>query len=209
MKTPLNATTLRSHLTYNWWKYVLVVILAWFGVDLLYTVTAYRTPPELKVDFYVYGYTNETAMDEYMESVRVNEMADMEEMNCLTIVTDQTYGPMQLMTYVAAGEGSLYLLPREQFLSMAAQQGLLPMEDDEELMAIFNEAGISLQSGWRTVTETGETHLFGIPQDKLPGLTQMAYAQDGYVVLNVTSRNEENARKFLRILCRDMITAKE
>ena len=76
----------------------------------------------------------------------------------------------------------------------------------DELMALLDNAGISVQSGWRRNTGTGETHLYGIPQSKLPGLSQYAQAQDGYLCVLVTGGNQENAVKFLRILCRDMIT---
>ena len=58
---------------------------------------------------------------------------------------------------------------------------------------------------WRRESETGETHLYGIPLDKLPGLTKYVYAQDGYLSVIVTSGNQENAFKLLRILCRDGI----
>ena len=141
-----------------------------------------------------------------MENVRVTEMPDMEEMRPQMLIVDDNYGPMQLMTYLAAGEGDLYLLPREQFLSHAESGALVPLETDAELMAMFDAAGISLQSGWRRETETGETHLYGIPQDKLPGLSQYAYAQDGFLCLIISGKNQENASGFLRILCRDMIS---
>ena len=64
MKTPVNAQTLRQHLTYNWWKYALVIILSALAVNLYYTVTAYRPPEEKKVDFYIYGLADETALNE-------------------------------------------------------------------------------------------------------------------------------------------------
>ena len=54
-------------------------------------------------------------------------------------------------------------------------------------------------------TETGETHLCGIPLDRLPGLVQYAWTQDGYLCMIATGMNQENTMKFLRILCRDMI----
>ena len=41
MKTPVNRRTLKQHLTYNWWKYLLLLVIGVFGVDLLYTVTAH------------------------------------------------------------------------------------------------------------------------------------------------------------------------
>ncbi len=205
MKTPVTSGKLKQHLTYNWWKYLLIAVVAFGLVDLLYTVTAYRPSRDKTVNLYVYGYVNESALTEYMDNVRQAEMPDMEQVSFVTLLDDDTYGPMQLMTYMAVGEGDLYLLPREQFLNDAAAGSLVPLEDDTELMDIFNKAGASLQSGWRTETETGENHLYGIPQDKIPGLSRYAYAKDGFLCRIVTGGNPENAAKFLRILCRDMI----
>ncbi len=205
MKTPVTSGKLKQHITYSWWKYLLIAAIALGLVDLLYSVTAYRPPRDKTVGLYVYGYANEADLTAYLDNVRKTEMSDMEEISFLTLVDDETYGPMQLMTYLAVGEGDIYLLPREDFLNDAANGALVPLEDDAELLALFDSAGISLQSGWRMDTETGETHLYGIPQDKLPGLSQYAYAKDGFLCQIVSGGNQENARIFLRILCRDMI----
>ena len=207
MKTPFNSQALKYHLAYSWWKYLLIVLLSFGLVDLLYSVTAYRPPRDKTVGFFVYGYMDEARLSDYMNNIRETEMSDMEEMNSQLLIDDSTYGPMQLMTYLAAGEGDVYLLPREEFLSNAANGALVPLENDAELLSIFDAAGVNLQSGWRRETETGDTHLYGIPQDRLPGLAQYAYSQDGYLCLIISGRNTENAAKFLRILCRDMIVA--
>ena len=205
MKTPVNSRSLKQHITYNWWKYLLVVLISVGLVDLLYSVTAYRSPREKTVSLYVYGYIAEEALQGYLDSVREAEMPDMEVVNAQALIIDDTYGPLQLMTYMAAGEGDLYLLPREQFLTYAASGSLVALEDDPELMKTFNSAGANLQNGWRRNTETGETHLYGIPQNKLPGLSQYAYTQDGFLCQIITGGNAENAAKLLRILCRDLI----
>ena len=207
MKTPVTSKSLRQHFTYNWWVYLLIALLAFGLVDLLYTVTAYRSPRDKTIGFYVYGYVNDTGMSAYMDNIRETEMSDMEEMSSVMLAMDDTYGPMQLMTYLSAGEGDVYMLPREQFLNYSMSGSMVPLENDTELMALFDAAGVNLQSGWRKETETGENHLYGIPQDKLPGLIQYAYAQDGFLCVPLTGGNQENAMKFLRILCRDMLTA--
>ena len=131
----------------------------------------------------------------------------MELMSAVLMSPDETYGPMQLMTYLAAGEGDLFLLPRDQFVSYASSGTMVTLETDDDLMALLSDAGISVQTGWRRNTETGETHLCGIPLDKLPGLYQYLYAKDGYLCVPVSSKNIENALAFLRILCRDNVTA--
>ena len=208
MKTPINSRTLKQHLAYSWWKYLLVAVLAFGLVDLLYSVTAYRSPADKRVEFYVYGQMDQEKLTAYMENVRKTKMEDMEVMTPLQLLDDGYYGSMQLMTYMAVGEGDVYLLPRDEFVTGASGGSFLPLEEDKELMALFDEAGISLQNGWRKNTETGENHLCGIPQNKLPGLSRYATATDGYLCVIVNGGNDANALKFLRILCRDML-AKE
>ena len=205
MKTPINSRTLKQHLTYSWWKYLLVAMLAFGLVDLLYSVTAYRSPADKRVEFYVYGQMDQEKLTAYMENIRKTEMEDMEVMTPLQLLDDGYYGSMQLMTYMAVGEGDVYLLPRDEFVTGASGGSFLPLEEDKELMALFDAAGISLQNGWRKNTETGENHLCGIPQNKLPGLSRYAKATDGYLCAIVNGGNDANALKFLRILCRDML----
>ena len=207
MKTPFSSARLKQHITYSWWKYLLIIAVGFAAVDILYSVTAYRPPREKTVSLYVYGYVDEPGLAAYMDHVRETEMHEMEEITSVMMVPDDTYGPVQLMTYLSAGEGDLYLLSREEFLSYALNGTLVPLEYDTELIALFDSAGASLQSGWRRETETGETHLYGIPQDKLPSLMKYAYAKDGYLCLVLTGKNQENAARFMRILCRDMIAA--
>ena len=163
MKTPVNRRTLKQHLTYNWWKYVLFLLIGVFGVDLLYTVTTPRIPDDRKVDFYISGYVDTEKLDVYTERIRSEEMPWLEKIQQVTLYTDDQYGPMQLMTYIAAGEGDIYLLPRENFLSLSSEGAFIPLENDPELMEILKD--VDLQRGWRKNTETGENHLYGIPQD--------------------------------------------
>ena len=209
MKTPINAETLRHHFTYSWWKYILVLIGGIFLVNLILTVTTPRIPEDKRVDFYIYGLSDSESLNAYMEKIRSEEMPDMEIMTSLTMFPNDAYGPMQLMTYMSAQEGDVFLLTRDEFLSYASSGAFLPLEDDEELMGIFNEAGIDLRRGWRTLADSDETHLYGIPADMLPGLNALCYADSGFLTVTVYNGNQENVMKFLRILCRDMLVAPE
>ena len=205
MKTPVNRRTLKQHLTYNWWKYLLLLVIGVFGVDLLYTVTAPRIPADKKVDFYISGNVDTEKLEAYTERVRMEEMPNLETIQTVTLYMDDQYGPMQLMTYIAAGEGDVYLLGRENFLSLASEDAFVPLETNPELMETLS--GVDLQRGWRKNTETGENHLYGIPQDNIPGLIRYAYCENGFLCVLNSSKNEENALKFLNILCRDMLNA--
>ena len=207
MKTPMNAQTLRQHLTYSWWKYALVIILGALAVNLYYTTSAYRAPESAKVELYIYGVGDEPALSEYVAGIQAEKMPEVEEMNARIIVPDTTYGSMMLTTYIAAAEGDIYLLPRDNFVSLASQGAFLPLEDEEALMAVFNEREISLQSGWRRNPEAGVNHLYGIPVSKLPGLSRYVAVENGYLAVLYTNGNTENVLEFLRILCEDMLDA--
>ena len=90
MKTPLNLKTLKNHLTYNWWKYLLALVAGTFLVDMLFTITSPRIPDDKRVDFYIYGYSNSQALADYMDNVRETEMSDMETLTFNTLSMDNT-----------------------------------------------------------------------------------------------------------------------
>lgn len=206
MKTPVTGDAIRQHMTYSWWKYVLVAVCAIFGVNMYFTVTAYRPPESKKVLIYVYGYANQDGLDAYMADIQREHLPEMEEMRSLMLTADDTYGAMQLSTYIAASEGDVYVIPRDEFISLASSGAFVALEEDEELMKLFNDAGVNLQSGWRKNTELEENHLYGIPLNKLPGLAKKYVAvENGFVAVLINNQNDENVMKFLRLLCADMI----
>ena len=211
MKTPVTKERLRQHWNYSWWKYMLLVVLAVIGWNLIYTMTAYRPPAEKKVDFYISGTTgDQTLLDEYLENIRQTEMADMEQMTSVILVSDDYYGTMQLSTYMAAGEGDVYLLDATTFQQYAAAGGLLPLDGEAELIAAAEAADISVDKGWRTETETKERHLDGIPASSLTGFRDYGVLpNDTYLCVLVNCGNNENAVKLVSILLRDMQPAEE
>lgn len=207
MKTSVNAGSLKNHFTYSWWKYILVLLAGTFLVNLLFTVTRPKVPEDKRVDLYVIGYADQEKLNAWLEEVRLEELPDMESVSSAVSFPDETYGAMIVTTYFAAQEGDLYLLPRDQFLTYSAQGAFVPLEEDRELMDLFNEAGLDLRRGWRTLSDSDETHLYGIPLDALPGLNSLCYVENGFLAVTVYNGNMDNVMKFCRILCRDMITA--
>lgn len=206
MKTPINLKAIRQHLTYAWWKYVLLACVAIFGWSLVYTMTEYHPPADKKIDMYVFSYGEDQLMTAYMEQVRSADMNDMEEMNSYYVGVDDTYTPMQLTTYMAAGEGHLYILPKEYFQSYAAQGAFMELENIPGLTDSLNDAGISFDRGWRALEETGEKHLYGIPLAQFPGLKAYIYdPSELYVSIRFGNKNDENCIKFLQRFLTDML----
>lgn len=208
MKTPVNKSTLKQHFTYYWWLYLLVAVIAVLGVNLLYTVTAYRVPNDRKIRMIVYGLADQEGVDHYMESIRQSDLSDMEKMDSEQIPPDDLNGLSTLSTRVYASDGDIYVLPLDTFISYAESGVLMPLEDDKELMEILGDRA-DVTRGWRTLRDSEESHLFGIPLNQLPGLASYVYAERGFICVAYGSTNPDNTLKFFRILCRDMLTAPE
>ena len=212
MKTPLTKEKLQNHITYSSWKYILLAVIAIFGWNLVYSVTAYQPPEEKKIIFGLYTYADETDLNLYMESIRQELLSDMEEMNAQVIMPDEAYGAMILSTRIAARECDIYLLPRDYFQAYASQGAFMPLEEVlPDLIADLEAAGISLSRGNRNNDELGEKHQYGIPCADLPGIMPLLLAdiRDMYLCVFFDTENDDNVLKFFDRFVQDMMVAPE
>lgn len=207
MKTPITWANIKKHMTYNWWKYILVIILAGFGVDILFTVTRYVVPDEKKVEVYAYGYVADEPFNEYLKGIWEEETPEMEAVSAMAIMPDEQYGDMVLQVRLMANEGDIFILPREQFMNTADNGFMMDLETDAEIASLISEKNLSVQTGRRTVEGKDGAHLYGIPVSQLPGLQQFVLAEDGFVCVYVANGNEENVMRIMRRLVRDMAEA--
>lgn len=205
MKTPMNAARLRHHLNYSWWKYVLLIIVAGLGWSLIFSVTQYRAPEEKKVVVYIYGIGEDAAFNAYLEQVRLDQMSDMEDMHATFSMPDDQYGPMVLMAHISAGEGDLYIFPRDQYQTYINTGLFEPLEDLPELALLDPAQQPAIERAWRK-DEGGNRHLFGIPLSALPGLRELVVGDDYYLSIATNNQNEENTYKLFRILVNDFCT---
>ena len=209
MKTPLTKDRLQNHLTYSWWKYALLIIIAAMGWNIIYDTTEYQPPEEKKVIVGLYGYGTQFNLDDYMLEVQRIHMPDMEDLSPMDIMADDTYGEMTLMTRMVAEECDIYILPLDKFQSWASQGACQALDVVlPELIADLEEAGISLSRARRVNTETGEKHVYGIPCRDLPGAQSLLWTDpaDLYVCVYHKTNNDENVLKFLDIFVHDMLT---
>ena len=219
MKTPLTRKKIQHHLSYSLWKYALLIAIAIFGWNIIFSVTQYRAPEYKKIVLGIYAYGDETNINAYMEQVRVDLMSDMEEMNAMYIMPDEAQGAMILTTRIAARECDIYILPRAQFQSYAASGAFMPLDVvAPSLLAELEAAGVSLSRGnraldskppepYETVTATGEKHQYAIPCADLPGISAMLQcdASDMYIGVFFETGNDDNVLKFLGQFVRDML----
>ena len=207
MRLPITRERIRNHFHYAWWQYVLLVCLAVFGWNLLYTTTRYRSPESLKVEWYCQGLVDTQAQEELdalMEQLRLELFPEMEEVTFTAVAYDQTYGDMQLMVWVSAGQGDLYMLEREQFENLASAGAMAPLTPYIESGAL-QTGEIDLMAGYVTDPETGEKYLMGVPTDSLTGLQAYGIDPEGHVLsLLSNGGNLDNTVKLMQWLIDNM-----
>lgn len=206
IKTPLSKERIRTHFAYSSWKYLTILLASIFGWNLLYTMTAYRSPEHLRIDVYVQsGTASDEAVDAFFKPVWDACVPDMETVDAIlltTSTTEDTYAVMQLSVYIMAGEGDIYILTTDDYKNYASQGAFIDLTSYVE-NGMLNIDGIDVSAGYvATVDEegipTGEKQFFGIPAYTLDGFRN-AGVNNRDLVMAVTgfSNNEENTIKFL------------
>lgn len=171
---------IRNHFTYSWWIYALVLVFAIFGWNLIYTTTRYQSPEYLKVEFYYTGSRMDAPKDinDLMDQLHQELFADMEEVTFLELVVDDDYyGSMTIVLKTMNGEGDVFLMNKNSFLTHggSVMTDLGPYVESGEIIP----GDIDLCSGYIT-DENGETKLYGIPASHLKGFGEYGLAVDGY-----------------------------
>ncbi|NLC31819.1 MAG: hypothetical protein GX781_00775 [Clostridiales bacterium] len=215
LRIPINKITLKHHFTYNLWKYILLVIVSIFFVDIVYSTTAYRSPEDKRIDIYIQGaISNQSDIDDLFEEMRIDFLPEVEVIRSAFLLSgsqDDMYAAQQLTTYLAVGEGDLYLLEAEDFKRYAAQGVFIDLSQAIE-DGILNTKGIDLSSGYVAIQEYdmekdrvvigGEKRLYGIPAASLDGLLSEfgIFNQDLFIAMTVFNGNDENVLRFFNEL---------
>ena len=207
MRLPITRERIRTHFHYAWWQYVLLVCLAVFGWNLLYTTTRYRSPEALKVEWYCQGLVDaqsQEMLDALLEQLRLELFPDMEEVTFTAVAYDQTYGDMQLMVWSSAGQGDLYMLEREPFQNLASGGAMAQLTPYIESGAL-STGDLDLTAGYVTDPETGKKYLMGVPADSLTGLEAYGIDPEGCVMgLLASGGNLDNTLKLMQWLIDNM-----
>ena len=137
---PITKRRITHHFQYAVWMYLLLIALALFGWNLIYTTTRYRPPENMQVEFYVQSNTaDEDALTALADRIHEEVMPEMELVTAsIVTITDDYYGDMQLTVWISAAQGDVYLLTKDYFESFAASgafMNLQPLVDSGELDA--------------------------------------------------------------------------
>ena len=210
--TPVNRESLKHHMAYSGWKYVLMAACVVLGWSLIYTTTAYRSPQDKRIDVYVQSFTtSQELMEAFMEPVWKETVPDMETVTGVVLSQADDYSTtMQLSTYIMAGEGDIYFLSEQYFKTYAAQGSFLELEN---LVAdgTLQLSDLDLSKGYVTyVSEYDdnnkplktEMHLYGIPLESFNGFVNgMQLDNRGlYAAIMINNQNDENVVPFFNAL---------
>ncbi len=212
LKTPVNKSTVQNHLTYSFWKYLVMGVCVVMGWSLIYTTTAYRSPQNKRIDLYVQSSTTSSELiDQFIEPVWKATVPDMESVSSVVLMPLDDYTTtMQLMAYMAAGDGDIYFCTEQTFKSYAAQGSFLELE---ELVAdgSIQVDDVDLSKGYVAYVEQYDDsgkpisttqHLYGIPLDNFYGfMSRMSLDnRNMYAVITVNNMNDENVIPFFNAL---------
>lgn len=167
-----------DYLTYSWWKYLALVVVCVMGVDLLFTMTAYRVPEDKKVEIFVLnGYVDAQRMHEELWPSLVEAYPEQEEMivQNININSGDMYAYMQFSTYVAAQQGDVCLMPVsevQKLVTDGAEFAFIELTPYIE-SGVIDPGDIDLMEG-RFRNSEGVEGLYAIPADSLYGLYELA-----------------------------------
>lgn len=224
--TKLSRETIKNHMHYSKWFYVLIAVGAFFLGDLLFTTTTYRPPAERKVVFEIVG--------EYLGVEPLQAIADeimlaaaeidptLEEISVYSIqysgdAETDIYGAQKYMVMVAAREGDIYMLSRALMEQLATQGALSPLDEYIEA-GLIDVDGLDMESVAldepvenEDDPPTGVKHVYAIPATRLNRMLSpdiMFDNRDKYFVLMSYSANPETSVKVMQRMM-DALTAPE
>lgn len=190
---------LRNHFTYSLWKYALLVIVSVGGWNLIYSATAYKPPPDKKIDTYIVGGVFATDTEQSLAELAAPAFPDMESVEFRPIVMetqDDYYATLQLSTYIGAQEGDVYLMDPERF-KLYAEAGLFIPLDDLFGDGLFGDA----RQGVYTYDDDTQkvTAAYGVSMEKLYGLLDIGIDnRNMWMGVTAYSKNQDNAIKMMQ-----------
>lgn len=212
LKTPVTSENLRTHFTYGLWKYVLLAVIAIAGWSIMYTVTAYHSPQNKRIDLYVQtATTSSEVIDEFIEPIWKETVPEMETVSSVVLSpSDDSTTTMQLFTYITVGEGDIYFLTERFFKDFASQGAFLEL-DELVKTGMIDVGDVDLSKGYVAVIDAYEgdqavpsstRHLYGIPLESFYGYMNNILLDNRnlYAVILVNNQNDENVIPFFNAL---------
>lgn len=216
--TRFSLAALKEHLRKYLAIYLVVIVAALFGSDLLWTTTRPQlTGPELIKIYLTTDYSNPDplsgiAADMLAEVQRTDEAVKSVEFESL-YYTDPNVdynGGMVLMTRLAVGEGDAFLAGEMAIETLCTTGALLPM-DDLAAQGWLSEYGLEPYYFTYVDEETGESggFLAGLRLDDVDALAELGVMNNQGAVLCLADNGDplEPTLRALEVMMKDLTEA--
>lgn len=206
----INRETLQNHLHYDWWKYVVGIVVTVMLWSLVSTMTRPQTPPDKKVDIIMVG---GYMLDEEVQSISQRMLEDFPELleiNFLNIPLGldidpqlEMAGQQKLAAMIMMQEGDIYVFSRQDYEAFAKEGAFMPLDEyiDEEIARYISPEG--LEEYKLSVSEEyggdNQPHVYGIPLKGLTLFDKTGYnVEDKVLSIMVYSKNQEKAVEVMK-----------
>ncbi len=203
---PITKRKIRHHFQYSLWMYLVVVAVALFGWNLIYTTTRYQPPEDLRVEFYVQSTTaNTDSLQALADRIHEQIMPEMELVTAQPVtISSDYYGDMQITVWITAAQGDIYMLSKEYFDRFAPAGAFMDLQSYVDA-GTLDTSGLDLYAGMATLTDPDPgqegKRLYGIPADLLTGFSDYAIdPSDMVLCVLYRNGNDEYSIKFLNYL---------
>lgn len=204
---------LKNHFAYSWWKYALAAVLSVMGVSLVFAATRYEPPADRQLTVYVLNdYTDAETMQADLWA-RIKEAHPEQEalfvQNIDLTDSSNIYAPMQFSTYVAAQQGDLFLISRDEMRRITAdgaQEALVELTGYLD-NGVIDADGMDLKNGTLDRGD-GTTAVYAIPADTLTGLSR--YGNDpknSLLCIPMYTKNADSAAALIGLMLEKLAAA--
>lgn len=195
----LNKKRMQMHLHYYSWRYVVLLAVAIFAANMLYTVTRPETPADKRVDIIIIpSQSTGDNTDEWSKSILRTLPADQLEVNVTMtpIIQGNESTIYQLIAArLSAGEGNVWIMPKDMFLSYAQSGVWLPLDGVMDKFNLpegtdINKYKVAVQPDENT---PAQDQICGIPLDKCVGLAELIIPTDMVLAFPSFAKNIDNS----------------
>jgi len=204
----VNRETLQNHLHYDWWKYVVGIVVTIMMWSLVSTMNRPQTPPDKKVDIFLVG---DYLLEENAEPISQRMLEDFPELleiNFINIPLGidpelEIVGRQKLMVMTGAQEGDIFVFTKEEYERYAKQGAFMPLDDyiDQEITKYISaeeleEYKLSVEDEY---SEDKQPHIYGIPLKGVTLLDDTGYnVEDKVLSIIAYSKNKEKAIEVMK-----------
>ena len=203
----LNSKRLAAHWHYYGSRYFLFLVLA-IGVSyFLFTVTTPRAPYEKRVDVIILsGASNSDAAPNWEAAIKAQLPPDQQEVTVQFTALMEGQGDMlmQVLTAkMAAGEGTVWILPTDYFQALAAGGAFMDLSGMVGDLGVPEGTNLTLGKAMvgKDESNPGTEELVGIPLDKCKGLNKLLTTNGMVLALPIfAEKNLDNAKHTAKML---------